>query len=365
LHVITSDVASSWGWLPDFLILDEVCNWQDRGLFDSLLSSAAKRAHCLLVTITNAGVRDSWQHEVREAVRAEGWYFSALPEPVASWIGPDRLREQRRILPDGVFRRIWLNEWVDAEGSGAFDEADVMACCTLKGPLDAREPGWNYVAALDIATRKDTTAGVVVGRHCGYRERIELDKVKPMGLLDEILHDLGHRDERLPEVKTRLVDGSGRLKLANCRAWKAKRMTFKAVKEWVLDQHDRFRLRAVAFDPYASEHLGEELRDEGLNVIMRDQTGGALQEQAADLFDAIKQRRIELYPDADLVADLKRARALERSYGWRLWWPRRSDEGKGTGHGDLGTALSIAVSVSKKFKTRPGPPRVDRPLICA
>src|SRR5262249_47244354 len=58
LEIMSSDVPTSWGQLPDFIIADEVCHWPDgkgEELWGSLFSSAAKRAHCLIVVITNAG----------------------------------------------------------------------------------------------------------------------------------------------------------------------------------------------------------------------------------------------------------------------------------------------------------------------
>ena len=62
LRIEASDVGSSYGILADVIIADEVCHWQgDGALWHSLISSAAKRAGCLLLAISNAGFVDSWQ----------------------------------------------------------------------------------------------------------------------------------------------------------------------------------------------------------------------------------------------------------------------------------------------------------------
>lgn len=59
LEIFTSDVASSYGILPDFIIADELTHWEgDGSLWHSLISSAAKRTNCLLCVITNAGYMD-------------------------------------------------------------------------------------------------------------------------------------------------------------------------------------------------------------------------------------------------------------------------------------------------------------------
>jgi len=369
LITLTSDSPTSYGLQPDFVVCDELTNWGKRDLWDSLLSASAKRARCLLLVIANAGFHDSWQWETRETIRLDpAWYFHRIERPEASWITPDRLEEQRRHLPDIAYQRLWLNRWVSGAGGDAFDRADIAACCTLAGALDAAETGYNYVCALDLATRKDSSAAVILGRHCGHRERIVRGRARPMTMIEEIRFDLGHGQRPEPETSTRIVPGSGRLKLARCKAWKPtgnRRVSLDAVKAWVLEKHEAFRFRCVALDPSQGELLAEQLRQAGLHIDLRDQTATTLTEQAVGLLDALQERRIDMYADPDLLADLQRARALEKSYGWRLWWPRKTGEGPGTGHGDLGTALSIGVAVSKRYKTRPGPPRVDRPLVCA
>jgi hypothetical protein len=72
LQVLTSDVASSYGLLCDVIICDEVTHWTKRDLFDSVVSTAAKRKNCLLLSICNAGCEDSWSYEVRGLGRCVG-----------------------------------------------------------------------------------------------------------------------------------------------------------------------------------------------------------------------------------------------------------------------------------------------------
>src|SRR5262249_7260794 len=69
LEVISSDVASSWGLIPDFIICDEVVVWRNQELWYSLISAAAKRKHCVVAVISNAGWLDTWQWEAREKCR--------------------------------------------------------------------------------------------------------------------------------------------------------------------------------------------------------------------------------------------------------------------------------------------------------
>ena len=62
LTILSSDVGSSYGPTPDFVLCDELTHWGNADLWDSLFSSAAKRKNCLVVIISNAGFGEgeSW-----------------------------------------------------------------------------------------------------------------------------------------------------------------------------------------------------------------------------------------------------------------------------------------------------------------
>ena len=124
-----------YGLTPDFAVVDEVTHWRSRDLWDALLSSAAKRSTCMFVVISNAGFLDDWTWQTRELIRTDpAWYFSRLDGPVASWITPENLAEQRRLLPPTAYARLWLNEW-SSDAGDALPAADIEACVTLPGPI--------------------------------------------------------------------------------------------------------------------------------------------------------------------------------------------------------------------------------------
>lgn len=165
LTVISSDVNSSWGLLPDFVICDELCHWSKPDLWYSLCSSAAKRPLCVLAVLTNAGVGTGWQWNVREAARASsGWHFSSLQGSQAPWISAASLDEQRRLLPPGVYARLWENVWQRSDGEFV-SLLEAEACRdseSFEQPRGQRERG--YFAAVDYAEKHDRTVGVVVHR---------------------------------------------------------------------------------------------------------------------------------------------------------------------------------------------------------
>jgi hypothetical protein len=180
LQIISSDVAGSWGLLPDFVICDELCHWPKPDLWYSLLSAAAKRPNCVLTVLTNAGVGRGWQWKVREYARqSPEWYFSSLDGPQAPWITPQWLAEQQALLPQPVYERVWLNRWQHSAGEFV-TLAEAAACrddsLTLR---EFGEPGISYVAAIDYAEKHDYTVGCIV-HQCGERVLIDrLDVVVP------------------------------------------------------------------------------------------------------------------------------------------------------------------------------------------
>ncbi len=131
LNIISSDTASSYGLLVDFIVCDELTHWAGtRGeqLWISLLSAAAKKEHCVLSVIANAGFRQHFSYGVYEAVRDDpAWYVHCLRGPVASWITDKMLDEQRRLLPEQAYSRLWLNQFAEGSGDSAFLDTDIAA----------------------------------------------------------------------------------------------------------------------------------------------------------------------------------------------------------------------------------------------
>ena len=180
LEVLASEVAGSWGKLPDFVICDELCHWDKPDLWYSLFSSAAKRPRGLLAVLTNAGAGRGWQWELREAARTSpDWYFASLAGPAAPWLSAEQLAEQERLLPRSVYNRLWKNEWQEAGGEFV-TPAEVRAC--RDDGLSERqhgEHGRRYWAAVDYAEKRDNTVGVVA-HHDGTRWVVDrMDVVCP------------------------------------------------------------------------------------------------------------------------------------------------------------------------------------------
>jgi hypothetical protein len=201
LRIISSDVNSSWGQLPDFVICDELCHWPRPDLWYSLCSSAAKTPHCALVVLTNAGVGQGWTWQVREVARTSAdWYFHTLDGPQAPWITPQALQEQQRLLPPAVYARLWENRWQQTAGEFV-SRAEAAACCDPSLTCQLRgQPGRQYYAAIDYAEKHDRTVGVVV-HPAGERiivDRMDVavpspDQPIPVSWVEEWIGDMAQR----------------------------------------------------------------------------------------------------------------------------------------------------------------------------
>ncbi|MCH8043046.1 MAG: hypothetical protein IID44_04945 [Planctomycetes bacterium] len=239
LRIISSDAYSSFGELVDFIICDELTHWpsvKGEKLWAALFSAAAKKPHCLLIIISNAGNMKGagWQWKNREAIRQDpAWYFSRLDGPAASWISAEQLAEQRRLLPESVYQRLWMNLWITGAGD-ALDMRLVEAAVTLPGETFAHRDDWYpMLAGLDLGIKHDHSALVTLG--------VDID--------------------------------AGRLKLASAQAWKPEDYTGEVnladIEAAVLDTQRRYNLAGVYYDPHQAAYLAQRLRERGVNMTHR------------------------------------------------------------------------------------------------
>jgi hypothetical protein len=330
LTIEASDVGSSYGILPDLIIADELVHWEgDGSLFHSLISSAAKRSNCLLVVISNAGMCDSWAWGVREAARTdEAWYFSRLDGPVASWITPARLAEQRRMLPAIAYARLWENQW-SSGGGDALTEADIAAAFHENlQPMNGSEPDMLFVGGLDLGLTRDCSAFVVLA-----------------------VADNGR---------------SSTVQLAHHKLWRGTpgaKVNIADIERHVLDIDAQFSLEFLGYDPWQAEHLAQRLeqltlhrrrtttiykpiRQRGSAPWMREvqPTAANLRQQATLTIESFQDRRLRFYPCEPLKRDLHKLRVEEKSYGIRLVSPR-----DGEGHGDTFSAFANALLISHEL----------------
>jgi len=352
VRVITSDAGTSYGLLADFIVCDELTGWAKRDLWDSLLSASAKRAHCALVCIGNAGFKDSWQWSTRESVRLDpGWYFSRLDGPKASWISADRLAEQERLLPRVAFERLWLNRW--SEGAGDALESGLVDGAVTLDRAPEPDPGCVNVAGVDLSLSRDATAVVVLAKSVGFSRRLELPERRRSSHVLEAMRDLAMIDEPADEPRWERVPGDGRLRLCGCRVWRptpGRKVELEQVESHILAVHRVRPLSIVALDVWQAAYLAERLAKMGIQSWPMAQTGNVLQSMASEVMSLFREKLVDLYPDQALLSDLRSLRVEERQYGFRLTSPRGTNEAGGTRHGDCASAFSLAAIAAKQVR---------------
>ena len=302
LTIMASDVASSWGLLIDFAILDEVSMWPSDAMWISLLSAAAKK-DCLLLAAMNAGFQESWAYETRQSIAKDpAWHFSSLSEPKATWIDESRLDEQRRLLPPAAFARLWCNTWVAGSGD-ALSAEDIQAAVELDlESMMGSEPGHTFVGGLDLSTKRDHSALVILAAE--------------------------HATEKI--------------RVAYCRSWApgpGGTVDLAAIRETCIDVAHRFRLESLQYDPYQAQLLVQDLRQSGIMCYEMPFTGKNLNTMASKLLEVFRAGQIRLYPDRKLIRDLGRLMIVEKSFGFKL----EANRDPVHGHADTAFAFSIAL----------------------
>ena len=278
LQVLASDERGSYGLLIDFAVLDEVSMWADDSMWSSLLSAVAKKRSALMVAIMNAGWRNSWCFKTRELVRQDpAWRFSHQTER-ATWITDAQIDEQRRLLPPAQYRRLWLNEWSQAEGD-AFSEEQIRRLIVHEDRLWRRPPEYGGGAiGVDAGTERHHSALVV--------------------LLSN--HTSGHI--RVAAVE----DFRPPVQLADLR-------------DAILEARQMFSINALYVDPYQMIAIAQECEALGMNVIRVHPSGAGVQARmAVSLMEAVRNRTLELYTDPLLFEDLLGCQIVERPQGLKL-----------------------------------------------
>ena len=166
LEVITSDAPTAAGKRADLIICDEVTHWRNKALWDTLVSGWSKRQDAVLIVITNAGVKGSWQWDVKEEAKSipRRWVVYEAPGRLPSWMSEQQVEDDRRLLTPSEARRLLDNIWIDpAEESGFLHRADIERCEALGRELGLTyctqgKPGQEYWAGIDYGPKRDRTA---------------------------------------------------------------------------------------------------------------------------------------------------------------------------------------------------------------
>ncbi|MGO1837443.1 terminase large subunit domain-containing protein [Agrococcus casei] len=315
--VETSDGASAFGKRPWLQVVDELAVWPNtsnaRTLWSAIVSAVPKVPGSRLIVITTAGSPVGIGARVwAEAEASPHWRTSRSPGP-APWWSADDIEATRAALSASEYRRLILCEW--AEGDDALTSPeDVEAAIRSGSAVLPRRPGVEYVAALDVGTRRDLTALVV-----GHAEQ------RPEGRVVVIDRVLSWRPS----------DHGGRVDLA-----RVEETTLRVCREYGA------KLR---FDRMQAEQLTGNIAREGIRTEEYVFTSAGANRLARSLWGSLRDRALSLPDDDELRREFLAVRLVETGPGTvKLQNP------PGT-HDDIVVAVGMVVAdLTERPSIRPG-----------
>lgn len=312
VEVISADAMSAYGLLADLIICDEVTHWRNEELWGSLFTAAGKRESCCLICAMNAGANGTWQEELFLKVKEDpAWHCSILPGPIASYISQKTLDEQRRINPPSRFARYWLNQW-GASDDQAVNEEDLAAAQTLRGPTDGGEifrRDFIAVHGLDLGIRKDRSSLATCG----------------------------------------VVRGERRIRLCKVQSWRPKRgqdVNLAAVERAVVEAQAEYG-GEVFYDPHQCQFLAQRVRRMGVSMREMAFTNDNCTAMAEALTDVFVDQLIDIWPEHELLKDIRGLRVKDTLRGLRLVGISDAE-----GHCDSAIALSLCLPAAAAIANR-------------
>lgn len=282
-----SDAAGSFGARGDLIVLDELTHWETRGLWDTIMSGAEKRRNRVVVIITNAGLKHSWQEEELQKIKKFArlpqtkWWVYEAPGRLDTWMNEEAIQRESILLPPATARRVLFNQWIDPGEESGFVTRQEVDCCSELGKrlqLTYRDSPHNkdveHFAAIDYGPVKDRTA------LCVLHQRPE-DNILVIDRLD-------------------IMQGS-----RGCP------VSIEAVERWIDEVRSKFRLAAVVIDPYQMESTIQ--RYTGVVPIERFEARGGKSnyELAANLRALIVNKQIAWYADCGGIPKEGRMHSLD------------------------------------------------------
>ncbi len=296
ITALPADYAGAAGANPAIVAFDELWAYtseRSRRLWDELVPVPTRPVSVRLTT-TYAGFegesdlleelarRGRAGEEIAPGLyRQDGFLMFWTHEPVAPWQTPAWLAQMRRQLRPSAYLRMVENRFV-AGAAGFVDPAWWAACEQPELRPVVRDPALAVWVGVDASVTRDQTAIAAVT----WREDVK------------------------------------RVRLVWHRTWQpspADPLDFEATIEATLRElRGRFRVREVRYDPYQLVAVAQRLAAAGLPMVAFPQTVPNLTAASTCLYDLVKGRNLEAYPDPALRLAVHRAVALETARGWRI-----------------------------------------------
>jgi phage terminase large subunit-like protein len=317
LEVLAADAPGSWGLRPAFLVVDELSAWADtlapRQLWDATTSALAKIPGARLLVLSTSGDPSHWSYKVLEHARRDPLWNTHEVSGPPPWADPARLAEQRRRLSESMYLRLFENRWVAAEDR--LVRPDDLAACVRPDDchLEARS-GVRYRVGVDLGIKGDATAIAVVHEETdGVEQRIVADR------------------------------------MLRFRGTAANPVQVPVVEEAILQASEAYRRAPVSLDPWQMIGSAQRLRAQGITVEEFNFSAQSVGRLATTLHTLVRDHRISLSDDPELLDELGRVKLREVSPG-----VLRMDHAAGD-HDDQAVAIALAaLPFVERGPRRPG-----------
>jgi hypothetical protein len=337
LVVESADAASAYGHLPYFVVVDEVAQWPTtrgaRTLWEAIVSGLPKRKDSRLVVLTTAGDPAHWSQQIITGARSSTrWRVSETPGPLP-WADPDDLAEQRRLLPASAYARLHLNQWTASEDR-LTDPDDLAACVTHSGTLEP-DPAQSYVIGLDLGLKNDRTVLTVC--------HATTDPATGTGTgLATASGSPGGVRVVLDRLQVMAGSKSSPVQLADVEA-----ITYEASRT--------YGGAPVRVDPWQAAGLAQRLRARGLTVQEWTFTPASIGRMAMNLHLLLRERRLALPDDDELLEELANVRLRETTPGvYRMDHDSGHHDDRAVSLGLAALALTEKPSTGRGLVTVPG-----------
>ncbi|MBT9156709.1 MAG: hypothetical protein DDT37_01697 [Firmicutes bacterium] len=234
----------------------------------------------------------------------------------ATWLPMSEIERLASEVPESVFRRLVLNQWV-LGADAAIQPGSWDACCN---PEEAYiEDGADVWAAVDVGEKRDTSAIVLVSPTQSGKLRTAATIYNPARENVKTL---------LPLVESEIRRVAG-----------------------------KYTLRGVGFDPWQFRRSAELLTADGIRMIEVPQVEKHMVPASQGLHDYIEQQKLVHNGNLIFRQHVLAAEAKQTSRGsWRLAKPlqshgRRTDESQKV---DAAIALAMAIAAYSQDETAGG-----------
>ena len=293
---LSSKGATKHGLNPAAVILDELHVWstgQADELYQALTTAMAARPNGLILAITTAGSdlevsrcgalytlgRKLQSGEVDDPSFFFRWWsapegcalddeaaIAAANPSLGTIVDMEFYRSERHRVPEGDFRRLYLNQWIDYGAAPWVTGEQVEACSRPLFDLDAHAPAW---VGIDLSESRDAT-GVAWGQwrdpgpDCGHEGQCLMVRARAW--------------ERPLGPSGQPLDG-----------WEVPQAE---VREHLLGLNAGMTVVTNVFDPWHSKLMQQDLAAQGIGCEVIWQSGQRRAGASAALYDLIAAERL-------------------------------------------------------------------------